>query len=311
MARARVVEFLLNGVRNASTDQPLASGKVYTYDAGTSTPRSLYTNSEKSSTVANPFILGADGCGQAYADGSYKFIIKDSADVTKYTYDNLVFGVDQQRTLYAGSSSGGANTYNITISPNVSSAADLDGMVVTFLAHQTNTGGSTINVNGIGGLSIVKQNISTLFGGEIIANQGVSVLLTSARAYILGANLFTTAPASYTPTYTASVGNYTPVTTTTARWSVDSNKVFTGIYFFSGTTTGATTYLRFTLPNGYLARDVAGGGCRIANASALEAGFWQTSAAGSNTIDVARNASAAYTIGAGNGFLGVITLEIQ
>lgn len=310
MARARVVEFLLNGIRNASTDQPLASGKVYTYDAGTLTPRSLYTNSEKSATTANPLILGSDGASQAYADGAYKFIIKDSADVTKYTYDNLVFGVDNDSTLYGGTSTGAANVYSITIAPNISSSADLNGMVVSFLSHQTNTSAATINVNGIGALNIVRGNLVSLSGGEILANQGVTLLLTSTRAYLLSANNFATAPADYTPTLSSQAGTYTATTITSARWSIDSNKYLTAAVIFSGTTSASTAYLRFTLPGSYTAKSSTCGGCRIAESGTSHAGYWQVSS-GTSNVDVYKYTGAIATFGANTGFAGTILLEVN
>lgn len=285
MARARVVEFLLNGVRDPSTDEPLALGKVYSYEPGTTTPKSLYTNTEKSSAQANPFILGSDGTGQAYGDGPYKLVIKDASDVTKYTYDNLVFGVDSDSTLYGGSSSGAANVYNITISPNIASTADLDGMVVSFLAHQTNTSAATISVNGLAALNIVRGNITSLTGGEILQNQGVTVLLTSTRAYLLSSNLFGTLPADYTPTLSAQGTTYTSTSITSARWTLDSRKMLWVGTVFSGTTGAGCAYLRFTLPNSYTAKAAVAGGCRSTTVGTSGAGYW-TAAASSSNIDV-------------------------
>lgn len=314
MARARVVEFLLNGIRNPSTDQPLASGKVYTYDAGTLTPRSLYTNSEKSATTANPLILGSDGASQAYADGAYKFIIKDSADVTKYTYDNLVFGVDNDSTLWCGTSTGLSNTYSVFISPNISSASDLNGMVISFLSHQTNTGASTININGIGALNIVRGNLTSLTGGEILANQGVTLLLTASRAYIITANNFATAPADYASSVlsglSAQAGTYTATSVTSARWSIDSNKYLTASVIFTGTTSASTAYLRFPLPGSYTAKAATCGGCRISESGTSHAGYWQATA-GSSNIDVYKYTGAIATFGANTGFAGTILLEVN
>ena len=90
MSKAFLVESILAGLVDASGN-PLASGKVYTYAAGTSTPKSLYTDSGATSAAANPVELSANGTAQVYADGSYKFVINTAADVLVATRDNLNF----------------------------------------------------------------------------------------------------------------------------------------------------------------------------------------------------------------------------
>jgi hypothetical protein len=72
---------------------PLNAGKIYTYQAGSSTPLATYTTSSGLTANANPIILGTSGrppndiwLTEGYF---YKFILKDSSDVTIQTYDNL------------------------------------------------------------------------------------------------------------------------------------------------------------------------------------------------------------------------------
>lgn len=84
---ATVVEFLLAGFTNNS-GEPLASGKVYTYEAGTTTPKAVYTDSAGATPETNPVILDSNGRKQVYAEGTYKFVVKTSADATLYTFDN-------------------------------------------------------------------------------------------------------------------------------------------------------------------------------------------------------------------------------
>ena len=69
---------------------PLAGGKLYTYEAGTSTPKTTYTTAAGTSANANPVILDANGYANVWLDsGAYKFILKDSADVTLWTIDDI------------------------------------------------------------------------------------------------------------------------------------------------------------------------------------------------------------------------------
>jgi hypothetical protein len=72
---------------------PLNAGKIYTYQAGSSTPLATYTSSSGLTANANPIILGTSGRPPNdiwLTEGFfYKFILKDSSDVTIQTYDNL------------------------------------------------------------------------------------------------------------------------------------------------------------------------------------------------------------------------------
>lgn len=71
---------------------PLAGGKLYTYQAGTTTPQATYTDSTGSTPNANPVVLDANGEATLWVDPelSYKFVLKTSADVTQWTVDNVV-----------------------------------------------------------------------------------------------------------------------------------------------------------------------------------------------------------------------------
>lgn len=72
---------------------PLAGGKIYTYQAGSSTPLATYTDNGGVYANTNPIVLGVDGrpADEVWlTDGyNYKFVLKDADDVTIQTYDNL------------------------------------------------------------------------------------------------------------------------------------------------------------------------------------------------------------------------------
>ena len=69
---------------------PLPFGKLYTYAAGTSTPLATYTDSTGGSSNTNPVVLDANGQADVWLGSSaYKFILKDAADVTVWTVDNI------------------------------------------------------------------------------------------------------------------------------------------------------------------------------------------------------------------------------
>jgi hypothetical protein len=73
----------------------LSGGKLYTYSAGTTTPATAYTTSQGNVAWTNPIVLNSAGRvpsgGEIWlTDGLiYKFVLKDSNDVTIATYDNI------------------------------------------------------------------------------------------------------------------------------------------------------------------------------------------------------------------------------
>ena len=69
---------------------PLASGKVFTYAAGTSSLLPSYTDSTAVSKNTNPVILDANGEAAIWlASVPYKIEVRDSADVVQWTMDNV------------------------------------------------------------------------------------------------------------------------------------------------------------------------------------------------------------------------------
>ena len=74
---------------------PLSGGKLYTYQAGTTTPQATYTTSAGNVARTNPVVL--DSAGRVPNGGeiwitsqSYKFVLNDSNDVLIATWDNVV-----------------------------------------------------------------------------------------------------------------------------------------------------------------------------------------------------------------------------
>lgn len=70
---------------------PLSGGKLYTYAAGTATPKVTYQDADGLSAHTNPIILDAKGEAVVYWDGAYKVDLKASDDtqVTGWPVDNL------------------------------------------------------------------------------------------------------------------------------------------------------------------------------------------------------------------------------
>lgn len=72
----------------------LSGGKLYTYQAGTTTPAATYTSSSGGTAHTNPIILDSAGrvpSGEIWLTNTiqYKFVLKTSADVLIATWDNV------------------------------------------------------------------------------------------------------------------------------------------------------------------------------------------------------------------------------
>lgn len=72
-----------------SNGSPLASGKLHTYAEGTTTNKTTWSDSARSVANANPIVLDSRGEADVYGKGAYKFVLKNAADVTIWTLDNI------------------------------------------------------------------------------------------------------------------------------------------------------------------------------------------------------------------------------
>src|SRR5512139_275744 len=78
-----------------NSGDPLNGGSVTVYQATTTTPISLYTDTGLSSSTTNPITLDAYGRHAItyFSAQAYKVLVKDSAGATIYTRDNIDPGV--------------------------------------------------------------------------------------------------------------------------------------------------------------------------------------------------------------------------
>ena len=177
---ASQVELLLSGVRDASGN-PLDGGKVYTYEPGTTTDKTMWTAQDKSGAAANPIILDSAGRASVWAEGMYKLKIDDSADTTLYTYDNQAFFVDDGIPSWAGTSGGSSDAYTATPTPNW--GAYVAGQTLGFVANHTNSGAATMNVSSLGAKNILKEDGSTTLAADDIAQGTLYTLKYDGTAF--------------------------------------------------------------------------------------------------------------------------------
>ena len=170
--KAAQIESALSGYLDES-GRPLASGKVYTYEAGTTTPKATYQDVNKVTPHANPVILDDQGQKLIYADGLYKLVIKDSDDNIIETRDNLQYfyissTITTTTEISAADSTGitlkddGGNT-GITLKDggNVGIKSDTNPQTALGVADSDTTAyASTISVTSVGSDIVRIRNLS-------------------------------------------------------------------------------------------------------------------------------------------------------
>lgn len=89
---------------------PLALGLVYTYSAGSSTPKATYSDSAGLIANANPIVLDSKGEAVIYGAGSYKIDLKTTlgVQVTGFPVDNVVIDGSGTVTTNLAASGGSA-----------------------------------------------------------------------------------------------------------------------------------------------------------------------------------------------------------
>jgi len=199
--------------------QPLAGGKIYTYQAGSSTPLATYTDNTGATANANPIVLGTDGRPTSEVwltyGFNYKFILKTADDTTIQTYDNLYGIIGTQPISGATIPAGLISMWSGSIGSIPSGWYLCDGSNGTpNLTDRFIIGaGSSYAVNGTGGVSSVTLTTSNMpahthaatvtdpshahsgTGGQFVENGGGGLSIGGGAGYSI-----------YTSTAAASTG---------------------------------------------------------------------------------------------------------
>jgi len=78
--------------RDPDDDTPLVGGLVYTYMAGTTTPKLTWADYAQTSARTNPIVLEADGGADLFGSGAYKIIVRRPDNTLVHEIDNVVIG---------------------------------------------------------------------------------------------------------------------------------------------------------------------------------------------------------------------------
>jgi hypothetical protein len=204
-----------------NSGKPLAGGKLFTYAAGTSTKLATKVSSAGADN-ANPIILDYRGECNLWIppNVAYKYILAPSTDTDPpthaiWTVDSVVSS--QLISLYGGTDTGSVNTYALTFTAPFTTYTD--GIVIYWLPANTNTGASTLNVNGLGPLAIVDQAGNPLTAGAIVVNQITGVILSGGSWRIM------TVSAGSAGSFTGALTGMAGATTGTVNYRVSPTGV--------------------------------------------------------------------------------------
>jgi hypothetical protein len=155
--------------------QPNAFGTITTYSAGTVTPVATFVDTTGTTQNLNPLTLNVRGEANVYLlpNVGYKIVEADQFGNSIGTVDQIF---NSQLITYYGVDTGAANSYIVTA--NTPYTAYANGELVFFVPSNTNTGASTININGLGPI-----NITTITGAPLTAGQIAAGIMTELIYY--------------------------------------------------------------------------------------------------------------------------------
>lgn len=181
---------------------PLSGGKVHTYVVGTTTNKATYTDATGNSANTNPIILDSRGECDAWllTDANYKFVIKDSADVTIWTVDNFGYASLTVQTLTVS----GAATVSGTLTAGGINVGDTIGIAQTDQTQTLTTGAAKFSLPFMPACTInaVRAGLVTASSSGIVQfdinDDGTSIFSTAKLT--IDANELTSYTAAASPT---------------------------------------------------------------------------------------------------------------
>jgi hypothetical protein len=165
---------------------PVASGKLYAFVAGTTTPQPTYSDVSLTTANANPIVLNAAGESATtiyLLPTGYKFRLDDAANVPLWTVDQVedvgaAFAASFGRALTEGSKAV-TSGYTVLATDHLVTVASTGGpspCVINLLPAATATQAVTIKNTGTVALSVVPNGSDNLDG----ANSAFTVPAASA-----------------------------------------------------------------------------------------------------------------------------------
>ena len=248
---------------------PLVGGKIY---IGTQNqdpkvnPISIFSDRALTVSLSNPQTLDANGrsTNKIWIPDRYSLKIENLAG--SQVYQELDNGSDVSGGITSLSNISGGNTIVATAATTITAYVDKE--IYVFKTAQINTGAVTLDIDGVGAKSIVKNFNKSLLDGDFAANQSVAVMFNSTNDNFDLINQKATSVTFYEGSAVASAA-------TADIWASDGNTIHL---------TGTTTITSFgTAPNvGAWARVVVDAALILTNGAnlILQGGVNYTTAAG-------------------------------
>lgn len=204
---------ILPQARTVFLDQlgnPLSGGLVYTYELGTTTPKSTFQDRAQTIANSNPIVLDAAGSALIWGTGTYTMVVKNSVGSVVYTGDTAAEQIDQSAVTITGGA--------------------INGTPI----------GQTIPAPGRFSVLTVTGGIDATPIGGVTPSSGAFTTLAASGAVTLASTLAVTGQATV-PAATAS-------TSAVNLGQVKGTTPFTGFNSATGTTCSATS-ASFTAPS--------------------------------------------------------------
>lgn len=221
----------------------------------------LFTNANTGACTINVNSLGAKSIKK---NDNITLVTNDiiAGKIYKLTYDGTDFQIESNDSVIANvqvsadkyAVASGTNTYTLTLSPIPT--AYVAGNMYNVKFTNTNTGASTINVNGLGAKSIFYNGVA-LIAGEIVASTAYSLLYDGTQFHLIGsvgsiggewtnvpfnaANFYADGPA----VWTVQSGDVR-----TNRYKIIGKTMFWRVDIDGSTISGSPIVLYMNLPNG-------------------------------------------------------------
>ncbi len=206
---------------------PLAGGKLYSYENGTSTPKNTFTDQGAGTPNANPTILDANGEAAVWLSetGGYKLDLYDSSDVQQDGWP-----IDE---VYENQ--GSASALDIQMSDNTGSAFQVRQSTNKYINIDTTNSSENIDFGNTG----TNPSFNFLGSGNVIIDSDLTLSVASNNVTIENNN-------NSTGTLTFSTGSGSMIfkTYSATLMTLDSQDVVVqgggtyGLYLDSGKTSG-------------------------------------------------------------------------
>lgn len=172
---------------------PLASGLLYTYFAGTTVPKTTYTTAAQTTANTNPIVLDARGEANVWllAGEAYKFVLQNSSGVLQYTVDQVTAAGTMSTQNASAVAITGGTISGVTITGPITGnvTGDVAGNVTGNLTGNV-TGGTVVAESYNGGQLAGLRN-KIINGAMEVAQRGTSFTVTTGTSAVYSLDRWT------------------------------------------------------------------------------------------------------------------------